>query len=123
MIVIDRAVSGLVFAIRSCCSLNQGLWLVTAGVTVTPPVPVDAGTRNRNALVMFVDVCANARLPIASCCGTTWFCVFKTPTRTTPFAAFIACASASGHALAAALDVVMTSGFVGQNASCPLFDT
>jgi hypothetical protein len=40
VMVTERAVRSAVLSSRITCSLNQGLLVVTAGVTVTPPVPV-----------------------------------------------------------------------------------
>src|SRR5215475_4326058 len=42
--VTERAVRLAVLSSRITCSLNQGLLVVTAGVTVTPPVPVSPFT-------------------------------------------------------------------------------
>ena len=44
VMVTERAVRLAVLFNRSACSLNQGPLAVTAGVTVTPPVPVSAFT-------------------------------------------------------------------------------
>jgi hypothetical protein len=44
VMVTERAVRLAVLSSRITCSLNQGLLVVTAGVTVTPPVPVLAFT-------------------------------------------------------------------------------
>src|SRR5215813_12806185 len=42
--VTERAVRSAVLSNRITCSLNQGLLVVTAGVTVTPPVPASPFT-------------------------------------------------------------------------------